>query len=41
VAVVTTEKDWVKLRDFDWRIPVVVARLRVELVGGALIVPGA
>jgi tetraacyldisaccharide 4'-kinase len=39
-AVVTTEKDWVKLRDFDWRMPVVVARLRVELLGGELLVPG-
>jgi tetraacyldisaccharide 4'-kinase len=34
-AVVTTEKDWVKLERFDWgETPVWVARLAVELVGG-------
>ncbi|HXV13763.1 MAG TPA: tetraacyldisaccharide 4'-kinase [Candidatus Krumholzibacteria bacterium] len=34
-AIVTTEKDWVKLERFEWgETPVWVARLDVELVGG-------
>jgi tetraacyldisaccharide 4'-kinase len=34
-AIVTTEKDWVKLARFDWEgTPLWVARLDVELVGG-------
>lgn len=32
-AVVVTEKDWVKLRRFEWTMPVVAVRLRVELFG--------
>jgi tetraacyldisaccharide 4'-kinase len=35
-AIVTTEKDWVKLEAFDWgEVAVWVARLEVEWVGGA------
>jgi tetraacyldisaccharide 4'-kinase len=32
-AIVVTGKDWVKLRHFEWRTPVMVARLRVALSG--------
>jgi tetraacyldisaccharide 4'-kinase len=35
-AMVTTEKDWVKLRRFDLPLPVWVARLAVSLTGDEL-----
>ena len=38
-AMITTEKDWVKLRNFDWGgVEVRIARLDVEWVGDGIVV---